>query len=39
MDYVDAIANARYELIGEIPGKSTERDSKPKTISDFFINW
>jgi len=34
MDFIDAIANARYELIGEILGKSMERTSKPKSFSD-----
>lgn len=34
MDYVDAMANARYELIGEIIGKSVERVSKQKSFSD-----
>lgn len=34
MDFIDAMANARYELIGEILGKSMERVLKPKSFSD-----
>jgi len=34
MDYAEVIASARYELIGEIIGKSVEKVSKPKTFSD-----